>query len=170
MVLKQIITLSAVAFVVVLGAYLLVRPTAAPSTTPALEVTPSPALEGEVKTSPAAAPEAEATSPAAFEEEAATSEPEMIANEKTEELKVSLINLKFSPSSLTIKAGQSYKLTLTSKGPHTYTVDKLGINFAVDSGQTKTFDLKVTRKGTYDVYCATPGHQEGGMVGKLVVN
>ena len=154
---KQLMIGLAVAIVVVLGAYFLVRPTNAPQTTPAVEVTPAESLEVTPEASPTASPEAtgkEATEGSSLEGDTIT---------------LNMADLKFDPLTTTVKAGKSYKLTLVSKGPHTYTVDKLGINFVVASGETKTFDLKVDKKGTYDVYCATPGHKDAGMVGELVV-
>lgn len=160
--LKQLFIGIAVAIVVVLGAYILVRPTNAPVTTPAEESV------GAVEEMPTATPEIMEATPTAtpVEEKEATTGSQPIA----ETLKVSLSNLKFSPSTLTIKAGKAYRLELTSKGPHTYTIDKLGISFVVPSGEAQTFDLLVSKKGTYNIYCATPGHQEAGMVGKLIVN
>ena len=153
----------AVVLVVVLGAYLLVKPTNAPQTTPAIEVTPAAESMTEA---PQATEAASPTPEVGMEEKIATETPTPAA----EGISVTLTNLKFVPSNLTIKASKNYKLTIVSNGPHTYTIDKLGINFAVESGATKAFDLKVEKKGTYEVYCATPGHKEGGMVGKLIVN
>ena len=163
--LKQLFIGLAVAIVVVLGAYILVRPTNAPVTTPAEE------SGGAVEEMPTVTPEVVEATPTAtpvsvMEEKEATGGSKASA----ETLKVSLSNLKFSPSTMTIKAGKPYRLELSSKGPHTYTIDNLGINFVVASGETKTFDLLVSKKGTYNVYCATPGHSDAGMVGKLIVN
>lgn len=152
---KQFVISLAVAIIVILGAYLLVRPTSAPQTSPTLSTT-------SVESSPT--PEASATA-SPSPEKMVTSEPTMAA----EAIRVNMNNMKFSPSLVAIKAGRSYKLTLSSKGPHTFTVDKLNIDFVVGSGETQTFDLTVAKAGTYELYCATPGHKEAGMVGKLVV-
>lgn len=160
---KQLVIGMAVVLVVVLGAYLLVKPTNAPQTTPTVEVTPEAENVTEI---PQATEAASPTPEVAVEEKIATETP----TPEAEGISVTLANLKFVPSNLTIKAGKNYKLTIVSNGPHTYTIDKLGINFSVAAGQTKAFDLKVDKKGTYEVYCATPGHKEGGMVGKLIVN
>ncbi len=163
---KQLFIGIAVAIVVVLGAYILVKPTNAPMTTPAEE---SGGAMGETSTAEPVVMEATPTATpvvGAVEEKEATKGSQPIA----ETLKVSLSNLKFSPSTLTIKVGKAYRLELSSKGPHTYTIDDLSVNFAVASGETKTFDLSVSKKGTYNVYCATPGHSDAGMVGKLIVN
>lgn len=152
---KQLVISLAVALVVILGAYLLVRPTAAPQESPMVDRSASP------------------LSPTPEASVAATASPTMtmtpIPAATVETIRVNMNNMKFSPPLVAIKADQSYKMVLSSKGPHTFTVDKLGIDFVVASGQTQTFDLKVDKAGTYDVYCATPGHKEAGMVGKLVV-
>lgn len=155
---KQVMIGLAVVVVVVVGAYLLVRPTNAPQTTPA--------VEGPLSSSPTEAPEASPS--VSFEEEKTATGGADVTGE-TQEIKVNMANLMFDPATITIRSGLPYRLTLSSKGSHTFTVDKLGINFVVASGETKTFNLKVAKPGTYDVYCATPGHLEAGMAGKLIV-
>lgn len=155
---KQVVIGIAVVVVVILGAYLLVRPTNAPQTTPAVEVP---------TTIPTEVPQSSSSMSPTDIDKVATVEPSVMPT--SNEIKVSLASLKFIPSVVRIKSGVSYKLTLDSKGPHTYSIDKLGINFVVGANETKTFDLKVTKKDTYNVYCATPGHTEAGMVGQLIV-
>ncbi len=102
--------------------------------------------------------------------------PAAITQEKTatgaadlQKVTVNMSSLRFRPDSLKVKAGQKFFLTLTSDGSHTYTVDKLGVNLVLKSGESKTYEMTVDEKGTYPVYCATAGHKVAGMVGKLVV-
>jgi heme/copper-type cytochrome/quinol oxidase subunit 2 len=69
---------------------------------------------------------------------------------------------------ITVAKGQTVKLTVTSTGgSHTFTIDELGINIAVSSGQTTTEEFTVEKAGTFYFYCAVPGHLDAGMVGTL---
>ncbi|MCH8864968.1 MAG: cupredoxin domain-containing protein [Chloroflexi bacterium] len=74
----------------------------------------------------------------------------------------------FEPATITVAKGETVKLTVTSTGgSHTFTIDELGINIAVGSGQTTTKEFTVEKAGTFSFYCAVPGHQDAGMVGIL---
>ena len=52
---------------------------------------------------------------------------------------------------------------------HTFTVDKLGVNIRVPLGATRVVHFKAP-PGTYEFYCAIPGHKAAGMKGTLVVS
>jgi plastocyanin len=79
----------------------------------------------------------------------------------------------FEPTSLHVRAGQSVALSVTNAGEqlHTFTVPKLGI----DTGPLQpaaTENLIFTapaERGTYEVLCTFPDHEEAGMIGSLVV-
>ncbi len=74
----------------------------------------------------------------------------------------------FNPSTITVAKGETVKLTVTStSGSHTFTIDELGINIAVGSGQTVTKEFTVEEAGTFSFYCAVPGHRDAGMEGTL---
>lgn len=76
----------------------------------------------------------------------------------------------FDPSTITVAKGQKVKLTITSTdAPHTFTIDELGINVAVGTGQTVTKEFTVEKAGTFAFYCAVPGHRGAGMEGTLKV-
>lgn len=83
--------------------------------------------------------------------------------------------LKFSPSTLTAKAG-SVTIAFTNSAPlgHNLTIQQ-GTSGAV-IGATPTFQggtktLKVQLKpGTYTFFCSVPGHRDGGMQGTLTVH
>ncbi len=84
------------------------------------------------------------------------------------EIEVSAKYAVFSPSTITVAKGQTVKVTVTSTGgSHTFTIDELGINIAVGSGQTTTEEFTVEKAGTFSFYCAVPGHRDAGMVGTL---
>lgn len=40
---------------------------------------------------------------------------------------------------------------------------------SADAGETVTATLTIDEPGTYEVYCAVPGHREAGMIGTLTV-
>ncbi|MBI2918931.1 MAG: cupredoxin domain-containing protein [Chloroflexi bacterium] len=74
----------------------------------------------------------------------------------------------FTPSDITVKQGESVTVKLTSADVgHTFTIQELGINIQVGSGQTVTREIKIDRAGTYTFYCAVLGHRAAGMEGTL---
>jgi plastocyanin/cytochrome c553 len=81
--------------------------------------------------------------------------------------------LAFIRTKLTAKAGKvTLELTNPSPVPHNIAVKGNGVNAGpsptVEGGATAS--LTVTLKpGTYEFYCAVPGHEEGGMKGTLTV-
>ena len=92
------------------------------------------------------------------------------------EIKVENTEFKFTPSDVTVKAGEKIKLTITNKG----TVDHTWVLMAAD-GKTEVtrIDVKVAgtaskeftapAAGTYTIVCDIAGHKEAGMIGKLIV-
>jgi plastocyanin len=78
--------------------------------------------------------------------------------------------LKFEETKLSAKAGDiTLKLTNDSPVPHNIAVDGAsGVSDTIQDGQTA--ELTVTLPaGTYQYYCAVPGHRQAGMVGTLTV-
>jgi plastocyanin len=66
---------------------------------------------------------------------------------------VKILDFRFSPASLTVKAGSSVTWTNASGGTgHTVTSDTGVFDQALDSGQTFTFTFK--QAGTYKYHCA----------------
>jgi cytochrome c oxidase subunit 2 len=84
---------------------------------------------------------------------------------------VNLEDIKFDPPSLTIPANTPVTVTLVNKGAsvHTFDIDALKVNSGdVQPGATTTVTINAPA-GTYQYYCAIPGHKEAGMVGTLTV-
>ena len=92
------------------------------------------------------------------------------------EIKVEGSEFKFTPSEVTVKAGEKFKLTLTNKG----TVDHTWVLLAADGktevaridvkvGGTGSKEITAPAAGTYTVDCDIAGHKEAGMIGKLIV-
>jgi len=77
-------------------------------------------------------------------------------------------NLFFAPKSLTLAKDQQVKITFSNSGFHTFTIDELDVNQSL-RGSTVTVEFTPTETGTFEYYCAVPGHKEGGMSGSLIV-
>ena len=82
-------------------------------------------------------------------------------------------NLKFVQKTLSAKAGKvTFAFTNKSPVPHNFAIKgngvKAGPSATISGG--KTADLTVTLKaGSYEFYCAIPGHEQAGMKGTLTV-
>lgn len=74
----------------------------------------------------------------------------------------------FKPNALKLKLNQPVTINFANKGTHTFTVDELGVNAAL-AGPTGSVSFTPKKKGTFRVYCAIPGHVEGGMIGTVTV-
>ena len=88
----------------------------------------------------------------------------------------------FDPGSLTVKAGQTVKVELSSMdssmhsdggGWHEFAIDALGIDWKVGPLSTKVFEFTApTTAGTYSFYCniCCGGKENPSMQGKLTVS
>jgi plastocyanin/mono/diheme cytochrome c family protein len=84
---------------------------------------------------------------------------------------VNLEDIKFDPTAITIPANTDVTVTLVNKGAtaHTFDIDALNIHSGeIQPGETKTITINAAA-GSYQYYCAIPGHKEAGMVGTLTV-
>jgi len=77
-------------------------------------------------------------------------------------------NLFFNPKTLTLAKNQPVKITFQNTGSHTFTIDELGVNIPL-RGNTAVVEFTPTKSGSFEYYCAIPGHREGGMFGSVVV-
>jgi uncharacterized cupredoxin-like copper-binding protein len=85
-----------------------------------------------------------------------------------------LDTMRFDPSTLTVKAGAPVHLTLNNSGAlvHDWVIDNLDgkrVQVEAAGGASASVDFTPTRAGTYQFYCAQPGHKEAGMIGTLTV-
>lgn len=78
---------------------------------------------------------------------------------------------RFNPDSITVKKGQSVRITLTSVDmPHNFVVDELEVQGAiVKPGQTGSVEFTAAKTGDFEFYCSVGNHRQMGMVGKLKV-
>ncbi len=79
----------------------------------------------------------------------------------------------FNPKDIKVSAGD-ITVNLVNSDPsqaHSFTIPTLNVKSKqVPAGKTETVTIKGAKAGqTYDIVCDTPGHKEGGMVAKLIV-
>ena len=89
-----------------------------------------------------------------------------------EEIIVSGDEYSFSPATITLKKGTTYRLTFknTGKAPHNYIVPDLGISTAtIKGGESVTVEVTPQKTGTFGAYCSVGNHKDLGMEGKIVV-
>jgi uncharacterized cupredoxin-like copper-binding protein len=87
--------------------------------------------------------------------------------------------LKFDQATLTVKAGQSVTVTFNNTDPslaHSFVMDQPKVAIpqqdpaaGLVAGKSDTTTLTAPAAGTYQYYCAVPGHKEAGMMGTLQV-
>lgn len=78
----------------------------------------------------------------------------------------------FSPSTISISAGERVKITFQNNGgtPHNLVIEGLGISTrTIGSGKTDIVEFTAPASGTYSFFCSVPGHRVAGMEGNLRV-
>jgi nitrite reductase (NO-forming) len=81
-----------------------------------------------------------------------------------------MVELAFNPAELTIPANTDVTIHAVNSGalPHTFTITDVADTGEVASGASADVTLNLAA-GEYEYFCAIPGHKDGGMVGKLIV-
>ena len=115
----------------------------------------------------------EGAEPAAAPTEAAAQEPgegtQEAGAEGGQEITVVSHDIYFDPSEITAQAGTiTFVLPNEGAAEHDFSIDALDIHVNLPSGTTQTVEADIPA-GTYEYYCAIPGHKDAGMVGTLVV-
>jgi uncharacterized cupredoxin-like copper-binding protein len=81
--------------------------------------------------------------------------------------------MRFEPSTITVQANTPVHLTLDNSGAalvHDFVIDNAGgrqVRIEAQPHTRASGDFTVPA-GTYQFYCAQPGHKEAGMVGTLI--
>jgi uncharacterized cupredoxin-like copper-binding protein len=89
-----------------------------------------------------------------------------------ETIDISETEFAIDPADPTAQAGEvTFAITNDGSAPHNLEVEGNGVeevSDTIEGGQSTnlTVDLKA---GTYEIYCAIPGHKEQGMEGELTV-
>ncbi len=87
--------------------------------------------------------------------------------------------LKFDQATLAVKARQSVTVTFNNTDPslaHSFVMDQPKVAIpqqdpaaGLAAGKSGTATFAAPAAGTYQYYCAVPGHKEAGMMGTLQV-
>jgi heme/copper-type cytochrome/quinol oxidase subunit 2 len=80
--------------------------------------------------------------------------------------------LRFTPDTLTIKAGQPVRLTLDNGAGnlvHGFAIKGTDVQIVAPPHTRTTGTFTIVAPGTYEFYCAQPAFEEAGMVGTLTV-
>ncbi len=91
--------------------------------------------------------------------------------DSADSVEISMVDLAFEPSDLTIPADTDATIVLTNNGaaPHNFYFDDLDTHSGtLRPGDTETLTVNLPA-GTYTFYCNVPGHRQAGMVGTLTV-
>ena len=75
----------------------------------------------------------------------------------------------FTPDILQARAGEQVSIDITATGQHTFTIDELEVNVVLPHGETTRVEFTPDESGTYEFYCAIPGHRQAGQIGTLTV-
>ena len=75
---------------------------------------------------------------------------------------------KFVKNEFTFSIGEKVEFKITSESEfHTFTVDNLGIDVAIDAGDTETLTFTFDKAGEYELICIP--HEALGMKGKITI-
>lgn len=80
-------------------------------------------------------------------------------------------NFKFSPSTMTVKKGDTVRVNFKSQGPlHNLIIDGFDVATSeLGEDEEEEVEFVADKSGTFDYYCSVGNHRAMGMVGKLVV-
>ena len=81
-------------------------------------------------------------------------------------------SFKFSPSTITVKKGDTVRVTFKdSGGPlHNFKIDEFDVATSqLGDEETEEVEFVADKSGTFEYYCSVGNHRAMGMVGKLVV-
>lgn len=98
-------------------------------------------------------------------------EPDGSSEVQSEAREINIVsrNFIYDPEVIEAERGETVVISFQNSGTHTFTIDELGINESLSGGST-TVEFTSRESGTFEFYCAIPGHKEQGMIGVLTVN
>ncbi len=87
------------------------------------------------------------------------------------EFTVSGQNHSFSPSTITVKKGDTVKITFKNVGGfHDLVIDELNVaTKQISTGQEETVQFVADKVGTFEFYCSVGSHRAMGMKGSFIV-
>jgi plastocyanin len=98
-------------------------------------------------------------------------EEEMIAEESAREIDVEGRPFSFTPSVITVQAGERVQVNfMNAQGIHDFVIEGTDIRTSViNQGTSESVEFTLEEPGEYVFYCSVPGHREAGMVGTIIV-
>lgn len=84
-------------------------------------------------------------------------------------IKMDSDSFSFAPAVIQAQVGEPVRIDVASEGEHTFTIDELGVNVFTPNDKTTRVEFTPEKAGTFEFYCAVPGHREAGQVGTIVV-
>ena len=110
------------------------------------------------------------------------------------EITVEMADFTYSPSSITVPAGEPVTITVENIGnvEHDFVVEKIDaitkviqdsgseahhahgeeknydVHVSAGVGEVSVFELTVSEPGTYKIFCSVEGHEQAGMIGELI--
>ncbi|MFS0821374.1 cupredoxin domain-containing protein [Bacillus sp. 1P02SD] len=93
----------------------------------------------------------------------------VIAQTQPIKVEVELNDNYFNPKEITIPQGKPFVLVLKNNGvkEHTFTVEKLKIDYEIKPKQMKIVTVEPKMSGTYELICRY--HSKEGMTGQVIV-
>ena len=93
------------------------------------------------------------------------------SSENVVDVNVKLFRFGFDPKTITVKQGQTVRLTAESLDiPHGLAISKYGVNMNLDGLRSQTVEFVANKAGRFPIYCSVPcGSGHGTMQGMLIV-
>lgn len=95
-----------------------------------------------------------------------------------QEVTVRMVDFRFEPSSLNVRAGEKVRFTLVNAGERPHDLHVEGPGVAADAvegagnvapGQSTTWEYTFASAGSYQIWCPVGNHRDQGMIGTLSV-
>ena len=89
----------------------------------------------------------------------------------TKEFTVTGSNYKFAPATMTIKKGDTVKITFVNAGGmHDFVIDEFNVRTnRLEGGDSQTVSFVADKAGSFEYYCSVGQHRAMGMKGTLTV-
>lgn len=94
-----------------------------------------------------------------------------MSDEKVKTITVDGTNFSFTPSTITVKQGDTVKITVKNTGGmHDFAIDEFNVKTKViSSGSSDEVQFVANKKGQFEYYCSVGQHRQMGMKGTLIV-
>lgn len=93
------------------------------------------------------------------------------AGSAVKEFTVEGSSFKFVPNTMTVKEGDTVRVTFKNVGgTHNFVLSDFGVRTSVvPSGSQQVVEFVANKKGSFEYYCSVGDHRALGMVGTLIV-